>query len=131
MASPWRQSPITIPAMYSPLVLDHLQNPRNVGELADATASAQIENPACGDILRLSVKVADGLITDVRFRAKGCVPAIACGSMLTEMLQRRSLAEARSLKREDLVAALGGLPDASAHASHLAMEALAAVLRRI
>ncbi len=117
--------------MYSPQVLDHFQNPRNVGDLPGASASVQIENPACGDILRLSVTVADGRITAVRFRAKGCVPAIACGSILTETMQGRRLEEVRRLNREELVNAAGGLPRASAHASHLAMDALAALLKKL
>jgi nitrogen fixation protein NifU and related proteins len=117
--------------MYSPQVLDHFEHPRNVGEVADASAAVQVENPACGDIMRLSVKVADGHIIEVRYRAKGCVPAIACGSLLTEMLRGHTLAEARNVKREELVKALDGLPQASTHASHLAMDALAAVLKEL
>jgi nitrogen fixation NifU-like protein len=117
--------------MYSPQVLDHFQQPRNVGELAGASARVEIENPACGDILRLEVKVAEGRIAAARYRAKGCVPAIACGSKLTEMIQGRSLAEAAALTREELVRELGGLPEASSHASHLAMEALAALLKKL
>ncbi len=117
--------------MYSAQVLDHFEHPRNVGEVADATAAVQVENPACGDVMRLSVKVVDGCITEVGYRVKGCVPAIACGSLLTEMLCQRTLAEAHNIKREELVKALGGLPQASAHASHLAMDALAAVLKKL
>ncbi len=117
--------------MYSPQVLDHFQNPRNVGELADATASAEVQNPACGDVMRLSIRVQDGRISDVRFRAKGCVPAIACGSRLTEMLNGCTLTAARALRREDLVNSLGGLPEASAHAGHLAIDALHAALKNL
>jgi nitrogen fixation NifU-like protein len=117
--------------MYSPQVLDHFQQPRNVGELADASTRVEIANPACGDILRLEVKVAEGRIAAVRYRAKGCVPAIACGSILTEMILGRSLAEAAALTREELVRELGGLPQASTHASHLAMDALATVLKKL
>jgi nitrogen fixation NifU-like protein len=73
--------------MYSPLLLDHFQNPRNAGDVADPDASVQIENPACGDILKLTVRVADRRIAEIRFRAKGCVPAIACASLLTELVQ--------------------------------------------
>lgn len=117
--------------MYSAQVLDHFEHPRNVGEVPDPTAAVQVENPACGDIMRLSVKVAEGHIAEVRYRVKGCVPAIACGSLLTEMLRGRTMAEAHKLKREELVEALGGLPVASSHASHLAMDALAAVLKQL
>lgn len=117
--------------MYSPQVLDHFQNPRNAGVLSDADASVQIENPACGDILQLSVKILDGCIVEARFRAKGCVPAMACGSLLTEMIKGKTIEEARQLQRAELVDAIGGLPEASSHAGHLAIDALAAVLKQI
>ena len=117
--------------MYSPQLLDHFQNPRNAGEVANPDASVQIENPACGDILKLSLKVSDGRIAEIRFLAKGCVPAMACGSLLTELVQGKTVAEARKLKRAELVQGIGGLPEASTHASHLAMDALAAALKEI
>jgi nitrogen fixation NifU-like protein len=117
--------------MYSPQLLDHFQNPRNPGEVANADATVQLENPACGDILKLSIKVANGRIAEICFLAKGCVPAMACGSALTELVKGRSLAAATRLRREELVDAVGGLPEASAHASHLAMDALAAALKRL
>ncbi len=117
--------------MYSPQVLDHFEHPRNAGEVSDADASVQVENPACGDILRLSAKISDGRIADIRFRAKGCVPSMACASLLTEMVKGRTVAEARQLRREQLVAAAGTLPPASMHASHLAMDALAALLKAL
>src|SRR4029077_6665284 len=112
--------------MYSSQLLDHFQNPRNAGEVANPDALVQIENPACGDILKLSVRVADGRLEEIRFRAKGCVPAMACGSLLTELVQGRTVDEARKLRREELVEAIGGLPEASSHASHLAIDALRA-----
>jgi nitrogen fixation NifU-like protein len=117
--------------MYSPQLLNHFEHPRNPGEVANADATAQVENPACGDILKLSVKVAQGHIGEIRFLAKGCVPAMACGSALTELVSGITLATARALRREELVQAVGGLPEASAHASHLAMDALAAVLDQL
>ena len=117
--------------MYSAQVLDHFEHPRNAGEVPDADASVQVENPACGDVLRLSAKVAGGRITEIRFRAKGCVPSMACASLLTELVQGRTLTEARRLQREQLVAAAGNLPPASLHASHLAMDALAALLKKL
>ncbi len=117
--------------MYSPQLLDHFQNPRNVGEVTNPDASVQIENPACGDILKLTMRITSGRIAEIRFLAKGCVPAMACGSLLTELVQGKTVAEARKLKREELVKAIGGLPEASTHASHLAMDALAAALREI
>src|SRR5437879_11796176 len=116
--------------MYSPQLLDHFQNPRNAGEITDPDASVQLENPACGDILKLTLRVADGRITEIRFRAKGCVPAMACGSLLTEMVQQTTVIDARRLKNDDLVQAIGGLPEASAHASHLSLDALTTALRK-
>jgi nitrogen fixation NifU-like protein len=117
--------------MYSPQVLDHFEHPRNAGDVPDADGSVQVENPACGDVLRLTAKIVDGRIADVRFRAKGCVPSMACASLLTEMVKGRTLAEARQLRREQLVAAAGHLPPASIHASHLALDALAALLNKL
>ncbi len=117
--------------MYSPQVLDHFQNPRNAGEVDNSDAAVQLENPACGDILKLTLRVQDGRVTEIRFRAKGCVPAMACGSAVTELVKGRTVAEARRLRRQQLVGAIGALPDASVHASHLAMDALAAALKQI
>ena len=117
--------------MYSAQLLDHFQNPRNAGELADADAMAQIENPACGDVLRLTLKTSAGRVSEVRFKAKGCTAAIACGSALTELVAGKMLNEARSLRREDVIRAVGGLPQGSTHAAQLALDALGAALKRI
>lgn len=117
--------------MYSAQVLDHFQNPRNSGEVANPDATAQVENPACGDVLKLTLRIVGGCIAEIRFLAKGCVPAIACGSALTELVKGKTINEAHALKREELVGALGGLPEASTHASHLAMDTLAKVLGQI
>jgi nitrogen fixation NifU-like protein len=117
--------------MYSSQVLDHFQHPRNPGEVANPDASAQIENPACGDVLKLTFRIVDGRIEEIRFLAQGCVPAMACASLLTELVQGRTVAEARQLSREELVQAIGGLPRASTHASHLAMETLAAAIKSV
>jgi nitrogen fixation protein NifU and related proteins len=116
---------------YSEKVLDHFQNPRNVGELADADAEARLEHPVCGDIMQLAVKLAGGRIDQVRFKTRGCVASIAAGSCLTEMIQGKSVAEARAFHRDQLMEALGGLPNASAHATHLAMDVLAQVLKNL
>ncbi len=117
--------------MYSTQVLDHFEHPRNAGTIADADASARIENPACGDILELTIKIADDRIAEICFRAKGCVAAMACASALTELVRGKNIDEARKLTREELLRAVGGLPRASSHASHLAMDALQAVLQRL
>lgn len=117
--------------MYSPQLLDHFQNPRNAGEIADADATAEIENPACGDLLRLTLKITEGRIIQAKFKAKGCVAAIASASALTELLAGSSLLKAKKLCRDDVSQAVGGLPQASTHAAQLAIDALAAALRQI
>ena len=107
--------------MYSAQVLEHFQHPRNGGEVTNPDVSVQIENPACGDVLKLTLRITDDRIDEIRFLAQGCVPAMACASILTELLQGKSITEARQLRREELVRAIGGLPKASLHASHLAI----------
>ncbi len=115
--------------MYSAELLDHFQHPRNCGELPDATSRARLENPVCGDILELAAKIEAGRIADLRFRAKGCVPAMACASALTELVKGTSVAEARTIGKEDVMRAVGGLPPASGHAAQLAVDALRALLK--
>jgi nitrogen fixation NifU-like protein len=117
--------------MYSIQVLDHFQNPRNAGELSEADATADVENPVCGDVIRISIKMNGDRIQEIRFKAKGCVPAIACGSALTELVRRKTPQEARRMKRDDLVAAVGGLPQASTHAAQMALDALFNALAQI
>jgi nitrogen fixation protein NifU and related proteins len=117
--------------VYSAQVLDHFQNPRNAGELEPADAVVEVQNPACGDILRLSARLHDGRIAEVRFRAKGCVPAMACASRITEMIAGKTLDEARSVKREDVIASLGGVPAASGHAGQLATDAVRELLEKV
>lgn len=114
--------------MYSAQLLDHFEHPRNAGEVSNADASVQRENPACGDILKLTARVEQGRIVEIRFLAKGCVPAMACGSALTELVKGKTVEEARSLQREEIVEAVGGLPQASSHASHLALDTLGLLL---
>ena len=114
--------------MYSSQLLDHFQNPRNAGDLADADVSATLENPACGDILQLHLKLGAGRITDARFRAKGCVAAIACGSALTELIVGKTTKEVENLRREDVIVAVGGIPQASTHAAQLALDVLKSAL---
>ena len=123
--------PIYNLSMYSAQLLDHFENPRNPGEVAAADAVAEIENPACGDILRLTMKIHSGRIAEIRFKAKGCVPSMACASALTELVSGKTLEETRSLSREAVIAAVGGLPQASAHAAQLALDALSTALRQI
>jgi nitrogen fixation NifU-like protein len=117
--------------MYSPQLLDHFQNPRNVGDLPGADATVEIENPVCGDLIRLSLKLDAGRISAVKFKAKGCVPAMACASALTELVLGKTPQEARRLTREVMTEAVGGLPQASSHAALLALDALSAALAQI
>jgi nitrogen fixation NifU-like protein len=116
--------------MYSPQLLNHFEHPRNGGEITGADASVRVENPVCGDVLELSIKISDGRITAARFKAKGCVPSMACGSLLTEMTTGLSVAEAASIRREDVIKAIGGLPEASSHAAQLAVDALRTALAK-
>lgn len=124
-------APVTIELMYSPQLLDHFQNPRNAGDLPDADAVVEIDNPVCGDVVRLSVKVESGRITQIRFKAKGCVPSMACASAITELASGKTVTEALALDRASLVAAVGGLPQASDHAAQVSLDALATALRKI
>jgi nitrogen fixation NifU-like protein len=117
--------------MYSLQLLDHFQNPRNAGEIADADAAAEIENPVCGDVLRLTLKVSEGRISQAQFKAKGCVATIACASALTELIVGKTFDEAQDLRRRDISVAIGGLPQASTHAAQLTVDALSAALRNI
>jgi nitrogen fixation NifU-like protein len=117
--------------MYSEQVLDHFQRPRGVGDLEKATVSVEAQNPACGDVMRLSLRVENGRVTEARFKAKGCVPAIACASKLVELVSDRAIETLQEITREQLVDSLGGLPQASQHASHLAIDVLRAALDRL
>jgi nitrogen fixation protein NifU and related proteins len=116
--------------MYSAQLLDHFEHPRNAGDLAHADARVRVENPACGDILELSIKVVDGRISEVRFLAKGCVPAMACGSLITEMIAGKTIQEAGAITKDSVVREIGGLPSASGHAAQLAVDALGSVLEK-
>ena len=117
--------------MYSALLLDHFQNPRNAGELASPAVTVEVSNPACGDIMQLSLLIEQGRLRDARFKTRGCVAAIACGSLLTEFIKGKSLEEAARMSAADLAAALGGLPPASGHAGVLAEDALREALRQV
>jgi nitrogen fixation NifU-like protein len=119
-----------IGSMYSTKLLDHFEHPRNAGDLPEADGVAEIENPVCGDVVRLSVKIRSERIEHIRFKAKGCVPSMACASAITELASGKTLREARRLTREDIIAAVGGLPQASTHAAQLALDALSAALAR-
>ena len=117
--------------LFNDTVLDHFRNPRNAGDLPDASATVEVTNPVCGDVLRLSVRVEAGRISAARFRTQGCVAAIAASSILTEMLAGLTLADARGITPQKISDALGGLPPATFHAAQLCADAVAAVARKL
>ncbi len=109
--------------MYSETFLDHFKNPRNVGELPPPAITVEVENPACGDILRLSALWVDGVIQQVRYKAKGCTASIAAGSALTEWLAGKTQAQAAALRAAAIEEAVGGLIPESRHAAVLCLDA--------
>jgi nitrogen fixation NifU-like protein len=115
-------------SMYSSLVMDHFTNAKNSGELPGANAVARVQNPVCGDMLELSLRVEEQKIIEARFRAKGCVPTIACASRLTEMIQGAELSKALGISRELLIESLGGIPETAVHAAQLSLDALHSTL---
>jgi nitrogen fixation NifU-like protein len=117
--------------MFSELLLDHFRHPRNAGELPDATATVEVNNPICGDVLRLSARVENSRIVEARFLCRGCTTSIACASFLAEYLQGHTLAQARQINAEFLSEELGGLPPATFHGAQLATDAIAALLAKL
>lgn len=113
---------------YSDIVMDHFMNPRNVGELENPDGIGQIGNVSCGDIMRMTIRVREGRIEDVRFKTFGCGAAIAVSSMVTEMVKGKSLDEAVAINRDDVAQALGGLPEKKLHCSNLGTDALKAAI---
>ncbi|HUD99217.1 MAG TPA: iron-sulfur cluster assembly scaffold protein [Bryobacteraceae bacterium] len=109
--------------MYSARLLDHFQNPRNVGELPPPAVTVEVSNPACGDILRLSILFRDGRAAEARYKTRGCTASIATGSALTEWLIGKSPAEITALSPADIENAVGGLSSESKHAAVLAVDA--------
>ncbi len=114
--------------LYSEKVMDHFNHPRNVGEIADADGVGQVGNPVCGDIMKMFLKIRDGIITDVKFKTFGCGSAIATSSMATEMIKGKSVGEALKLTNAAVAEALDGLPAHKMHCSVLAEEAVKAAL---
>jgi nitrogen fixation NifU-like protein len=102
-----------------------------VGEIEQATVVVETANPACGDLMKLWAVVRDGVIVDVRFKVAGCVPAVACGSWLTETIKGKPLLELTALAPEQIISGIGGLPGTSKHAAVLASDALKQLLGRL
>ena len=115
--------------LYSEKVMDHFRNPRNVGEIADADGVGEVGNAKCGDIMKMYLKIEDGVIVDVKFETFGCGSAIATSSMATELIKGKKVEEALTLTNQAVVEALDGLPVHKIHCSVLAEEAVRAAIK--
>ncbi len=113
---------------YGPIVIDHFMHPRNMGEMINPDGMGEAKNPVCGDTMRLYIKVESDRITDVKFLTFGCGAAIASSSLATEMIKGKTIEEALQIKDEDIINALGGLPEAKVHCSVLAEMAIQAAV---
>ncbi len=113
---------------YSEKVMDHFMNPRNVGEIADASGIGQVGNAKCGDIMKVYLKIEDGIVQDAKFKTFGCGAAVATSSMATELVKGKSVQDALTVTNKAVMEALDGLPPAKVHCSCLAEEALHAAL---
>src|SRR5580698_7787389 len=118
-------------SMHSVAVLDHFKNPRHAGELENAGANVEVTNPVCGDTMRLSARLKDGRVAEVKFLARGCVTSIACGSVLAERMQGASPAEIAQITPEEISKTLGGLPAATFHGAQLACDAATSLLENL
>jgi nitrogen fixation NifU-like protein len=110
--------------MYSEKVMDHFMNPRNVGEIENPDGVGEEGNPTCGDAMKLTIKVEDGIITDIKFKTFGCGAAIAVSSMITEMAKGKTIDEALTITKEAVANELEGLPPQKMHCSNLGADAL-------
>lgn len=117
--------------MFSETVLDHFRNPRNAGKLPGASATVEVSNPVCGDILKLAARVENGRIAEARFLCRGCTTSIACASLLTEQLTGVSMQDAGAITAETISQQLGELPAATFHGAQLAADALQALLKQM
>ena len=115
--------------MHSETLLEHFRNPRNVGQLEPPAIIVDVSNPACGDMLRLSARFADGRVTEARYQVRGCAASIAAGSTLTEWMRGKSRAELAKLTADVIELALGGLEPASKHAAALCVDGAKAIAR--
>lgn len=119
---------MSVEALYSEKVMDHFNNPRNVGKMEDPDGVGTVGNPVCGDVMKLYIKVKDGRISDARFQTFGCGAAIATSSMVTELVKGKTLEEAVALSNKEVADALDGLPPLKMHCSMLAEDALKAAI---
>ena len=111
--------------MYSPIVMEHFNNPRNIGVIENADGFGEVGNPVCGDMMSFYINVQDDVITDIKYQTFGCVAAIAVSSIVSEMAKGKTLAEAKKISKKAAAEALGGLPQNKMHCSNLGAEALA------
>ena len=109
---------------YNEKVIEHYSNPRNVGEIPDASGVGEVGNPVCGDIMKMYLKIENGIITDVKFKTFGCGAAIATSSVSTELIKGKTVEDALKLTNKEVVNELGGLPPVKLHCSVLAEEAI-------
>lgn len=114
---------------YSEKVMDHFTNPRNVGEIPDASGIGNVGNPICGDVMRMYLKIENGVVVDAKFKTFGCGAAVATSSMVTELVKGKSIDEALKISNKAVAEALGGLPAIKMHCSVLAEQALRAALK--
>jgi nitrogen fixation NifU-like protein len=116
--------------MYSERLLNHFQNPRNVGELKTPACTVEVTNPACGDILRLSARIEDGRVAQAAYKSRGCTASIAAGSALTEWMIGRTIDEMSALRHADVEDLVGGLANESKHAAVLCVDGVQALIRQ-
>jgi len=114
---------------YSDKVMDHFSNPRNVGEIPDASGVGTVGNPVCGDVMKMFLKIENGIVVDAKFKTFGCGAAVATSSMVTEMVKGKTIDEALAISNKAVAEALGGLPPVKMHCSVLAEEALRSALK--
>jgi nitrogen fixation NifU-like protein len=114
--------------MYSDKVIDHFQNPRNVGEIPDHDGVGKVGSPVCGDLMEVYIKVVDGRLDEVKYKTFGCGAAVASGSMGTEMVKGKTIEEAMKITDEQVAEALDGLPEEKLHCSNLAAEGIRAAI---
>ncbi len=115
--------------MYTDTVIEHFRNPRNVGEIENPDGVGEVGNPVCGDMIKITIKVEDGRLADVKFKTFGCGAAVASGSMGTEMVKGKTLDEALKITNRDVAEELGGLPPEKMHCSNLAADGIRAAIQ--
>lgn len=114
--------------MYNETVIDHFKNPRNTGEIENPSGVGSVGNPACGDVMKIFIKVENDAIADIKFKTFGCAAAIATSSIASEMVMGKTLTEAEKLTRDEVADALGGLPEEKIACSNLAPDAIRAAI---